>query len=506
MSPLRQTETKAGGRARAVLLALLLAAAGFLAVRALVEALRDRVALDALWGGFGWLEAALVVSVALVVLALLTLLRGAPAPGPWTARAALYLAVLGAAVSVTWLQPYRRLVVELLAGALGGLFAALVLASGPLSRLPRRLRSSVDLALLNACVLALAGELGLRVWAAHSSSPMFAPDDAGAVAMIERWRLRPGSTTLGFPVNSHRFMDEEFATGAPGKPVVATIGDSFSASIVPHWFHFTTVAERDLPGVPFDNIGVAAIGPREYEHLLLTEGLPLKPSVVVVDIFIGNDLTAPLDEPAAVAADPLRDWFDRDRLLLLRVFRVLESGGGGGLPTDSRVIPAPAELERLYPWLADPMQEVPGMTEGQYARLEAHRAREACGQVPPPWPALFDTLRRMHHECEKIGASFAVMLIPDEFQVEDDTWARVLAELPGEHLDRDLPQRVLDGFCAEEHLPCLDLLPRLRAVPPLADGRHHLYSLRDTHWNRRGNEAAGHALAEFVKPLLPPEK
>jgi hypothetical protein len=407
-------------------------------------------------------------------------------------------------VCLAWLQPYRRLVIELLAGVLGGVFAALVLAAGPLSRLPRRLRSSADLVLLNACVLGIAGELGLQVWAAHSTSPLFAPDDAGAVAMIERWRPRPGGSMLGFPTNSRRFMDDEFTVGAPGKPVVDEIGDSFSASIVPLWFHFTTVAERDLGGVPVNNIGVSAIGPREYEHLLLTEGLQLKPSVVVVDIFIGNDLTAPLDEPDVAAADPLRDWLDRDRLLLLRVPRLLfGTDPNAGLPTDSRVIPSPEEMARRYPWLADPFQEVPGMSEGQYARLEAHRAREACGQVPPPWPALFDTLRRMHHECERIGATFAVMLIPDEFQVEDDVWARVLAELPGEPLDRDGPQRILGAFCAEEHLPCLDLLERLRAVPPLPDGRHHLYSLRDTHWNRRGNEVAGHALAEFLKPLLP---
>jgi hypothetical protein len=227
---------------------------------------------------------------------------------------------------------------------------------------------------------------------------------------------------------------------------------------------------------------------------------------VVVDIFIGNDLTAPLDEPA-VEADPLLPWLDKGHVLLLRVPRLLSGGDPGEAESaaslDTGHAPSRDELLVLYPWLRDPSLEIEGMIAGQYARLEAHRAREACGQVPPPWPALFETLRRMHRACEKAGASFAIMLIPDEFQVEDDVWNRVLADLPGEHLDRDLPQRVLDGFCAEEGVPCLDLLPRLRAVPPLADGRHHLYRLRDSHWNRRGNEEAGHALAEFLKPLLP---
>jgi len=89
-----------------------------------------------------------------------------------------------------------------------------------------------------------------------------------------------------------------------------------------------------------------------------------------------------------------------------------------------------------------------------------------------------------------------------EFQVEDVVWDQVIADLPGEQLDRDLPQRVLGTFCRDEGIPCLDLLPRFRALPPIEDGTKHLYSLRDSHWNRRGNAEAGAALAEFLQPLL----
>jgi hypothetical protein len=42
----------------------------------------------------------------------------------------------------------------------------------------------------------------------------------------------------------------------------------------------------------------------------------------------------------------------------------------------------------------------------------------------------------------------------------------------------------------------------LTAVPPLPDGDRHLYLLRDTHWNARGNDAAGKALAPFVRQLM----
>ena len=49
------------------------------------------------------------------------------------------------------------------------------------------------------------------------------------------------------------------ASLGPGTPLAVTIGDSFSASIVPHVYHFTTVAERALTlGPIIANIGVAA--------------------------------------------------------------------------------------------------------------------------------------------------------------------------------------------------------------------------------------------------------
>ncbi|MGB3969125.1 MAG: hypothetical protein WBO45_20490, partial [Planctomycetota bacterium] len=54
----------------------------------------------------------------------------------------------------------------------------------------------------------------------------------------------------------------------------------------------------------------------------------------------------------------------------------------------------------------------------------------------------------------------------------------------------------------EQGIPCLDLLPVLLAVPPLADGNRHLYLRNDTHWNARGNAVAARALAPWLRNLL----
>ena len=96
----------------------------------------------------------------------------------------------------------------------------------------------------------------------------------------------------------------------------------------------------------------------------------------------------------------------------------------------------------------------------------------------------------------------AVLLVPDEFQVEDELWQSVLAAPEMLQLDRDMPQRLLSAWMTEQDIEYVDLLPRLRALDPLADGRIHAYHARDTHFNARGNAVAAQGLAELVARCL----
>jgi hypothetical protein len=98
--------------------------------------------------------------------------------------------------------------------------------------------------------------------------------------------------------------------------------------------------------------------------------------------------------------------------------------------------------------------------------------------------------------------AFGVLLIPDEFQVEDELWSAITRSA-GVPLDRDLATRLLGEWLSAEGIPFVDLLPALRGVPPLDDGRQHVYHRGDTHFNARGNAVAGEGLAQLVEQLLP---
>ena len=162
-----------------------------------------------------------------------------------------------------------------------------------------------------------------------------------------------------------------------------------------------------------------------------------------------------------------------------------QHSGSGGATRD--------EAAAAFPWVLDPQLEEGTLSEETFLALETQRALDVCAQDPPSL-ALFR--RSMSAAREAAGSiPLRVILIPDELQVEDALWAQV-QERAGRALERDRPQRVLGAWLAAEGFEHLDLLPALRAVPPLADGRRHLYHALDTHFNARGNEAAARAIVE----------
>ena len=119
-------------------------------------------------------------------------------------------------------------------------------------------------------------------------------------------------------------------------------------------------------------------------------------------------------------------------------------------------------------------------------------ASPALSWIAQRWSSYFEGLRFF---AENIGERLVIVILPDEFQVNDTLWEQVQRKVgDASPLERDLPQKKILAFCAEHGIPCLDLLPILRA----AEREGHTYHLRDTHWNARGNEVAGRATSDFL--------
>jgi hypothetical protein len=493
----------------------------------LEEALSRRVALRFVLGRIFWVEvAALAVSVALGAVAAVLEIRdlrdlkkragGRPLR---STGGALFAPVRGAFVLLVawwWLflvfvQPFQRLWFDMAAGMAAGIFALGMLIARWLARPPARAWRVVDLVATSLCLLVVSGELGLRTWAAWQPSALVGRVGDAPRRLLERFRCAPGLVRFGFPCNDGGYYDTAFHRRREGEHLVVSIGDSFSVGSVPHAAHFTTLCEERL-GAPVHNFGAAGIGPPEYLHLLVEEALPLDPDVVVLGVFVGNDLTfAQVEE--GLPDSGLRDWLQRDRVLLWvvpeRLSRIAdESDRQAERPGPAAAVQGASvgdalddgePLESRFPWLADPALEEPTLSEPAHLRLETRRALDNCRADPVAFGGFCEAVLEARRAAGETPV--LVMLIPDEFQVEDELWRAVLEEA-GEPLDRDRPQRLVSGWLGLQGIPCLDLLPVMRAVEPLEDGRRHLYHLRDTHFNARGNRLVADALSAFVEPWI----
>jgi hypothetical protein len=245
-------------------------------------------------------------------------------------------------------------------------------------------------------------------------------------------------------------------------------------------------------------MGFPSAGPRDYLHMLEKEALPMKPDLVVIQLFLGNDLT---DSPAF---DGPPQWHDPGRylvaLLLQRLRTLRNSGQVRDTVTTAEIATAREELLDRYAWLSDPLAEEAMFNWDAFLQVESQRAQEIAGPDEAVYERFFTALEHLERAAGDVPLAF--VLTPDEFQIEDHIWKEIAARSP-RPLDRDKPQRKLLEWLKARGRPFLDLLPILRAVEPLEDGRKHLYHLQDTHFNARGNKVSGHALAGFIQYLVP---
>ncbi len=365
---------------------------------------------------------------------------------------------------------------------------------------PRAL-ATLEKLLLAAALSLIATEAALRVWRAADSPELLATPSLDAGAFVAAHRRAPNRDHGAFPTDEHGYSDRLRAPLGPSEPWVACIGDSFSVGVVPHHRHYTTLAEREL-GLEVYNVGVAGAGPREYLHMLREHVLPRGPRLVVIAVFVGNDF----EDAARENKDLFEQLTCRDEVLVrVAAQRAATLLRAGDLDRSARQADVPAQtslarIEQVLPWLADPLLERPSFSEERFSYIEAERARWLLTGDEGRYEPALEWLARLREAAAPIP--LACLLIPDEFQVEDAVWESVCASGLARDVDRELPQRRLREHLTREGVEFVDLLPALRAAPPLADGRLHVYHLRDTHFNARGNEIAARGLVELVQRCL----
>jgi len=269
------------------------------------------------------------------------------------------------------------------------------------------------------------------------------------------------------------------------------LGDSFAYGVVPYAHNYHTLLEEGLKRegrrVELINMGIGGTGPRDYLSVLVKEGLPLAPDLVMVSFFVGNDFSDPTVDKSA------RPWWTRSHVATFvkyvvdvrRAWRgsaLAAAGRGADVYEDDQPTLAPAHFLDLEVGRSEIFREGSPRFEAQF--------REAVGY-----------LEAIKAVCDARGIGLFVVLIPDEVQVNPALRRevmRVKAQTErGEHFDFALPSRRLSVWLQERGIRHVDLLDEFVAAGRGAT----LYKPNDTHWNIAGNRLAASILQrELFRP------
>lgn len=311
------------------------------------------------------------------------------------------------------------------------------------------------LVLLALVVGTIACELGLRIYArlTHQERGLVFDAELG-------WRMVPGVEKVGrfwsgsepARINSHGWRDAERSyENASGKRRMVVVGDSFTFGVgVDAEERFTEVLATLVPDLEVLNLGMNAIGPDQELLVLKHEGLRYGPTLVVCEIFEGNDFTDV--------------GYTRNGYLPKPYFRL----EGGAL----------VEVPPVRTWDVT-LRECGYLGELAY-RLVQHRTRYRV--EAPEWlerdttPLVEALLLRMHASAARAGARFLVLLV----------------RVPGKERRFDALLPALE----QAGIPVVDPGPRFedpaeRARLQLAEG----------HWSPAGHRVAAELLAETLRTL-----
>jgi hypothetical protein len=338
----------------------------------------------------------------------------------------------------------------------------------------------LGIVIANVAVTLVLAEGALRLFAAWFGVSLLVSDT------LDAHRLVPGQDYGGgLRGNRLGYPGADFERDKrPGVFRMAALGDSFAVGpAAPFADNFLTLLEKALPDTEVYNFGVSGTGPREYRAILRRDVWTYQPDLVLVCVFVGNDITESLATPRHM--DPRRHAV---YLLLTRGWRLARERWWRSGET-SRTGPA-----RLAGATA-------GLSEESFREVEARRL-EVCLHPPPPalerkWQRALDDLQAIIDDCREHDVPLRFVLIPDEFQVNPVVLADALpaATVDPHGLDLVWPQRRLLAFCAEREVACLDLMPAFAGVPDT-------YAPHDTHWNVHGNRLAAAELARWLRSSI----
>ncbi len=295
-------------------------------------------------------------------------------------------------------------------------------------------------------------------------------------------------------INSMGYRCQEFENQKSMKRILI-VGDSFTFGygVNNHESYPARLSERFInDSVEVINAGFkGCFSPDAYYLYLKEEAMKLQPDLIVIGLFIGNDIDHPLSDEL-----------------------IWEKVDSNGLPT--KII----SRYSYKNYVKDFAKEYEFLTKSHLFRL-IFRALDKMERMISKeswdnnWEAnsheflnnyLFNYKERTNKKFKEVkkillatsmiakenGSKLMFLLIPELLQIDTTEIPSYVKFIP--ELDIEKPQRILKKFFTENNIKFLDLLPKFNEFDA-----SQLYYLEDRHWNKKGHNLASKFLYEYLK-------
>lgn len=294
----------------------------------------------------------------------------------------------------------------------------------------------------------------------------------------------------GISINSMGLRNREFDSSNRDKFRILVLGDSFTFGHgVEQEEAYPAIVETLLQQrygegkIETINAGFASgYSPDTYYLYLKQTGLSLKPDLVLIGLFIGNDLDG-YDQNEWVRTDqqglPVQIV---DNISLVDqqgyyVFRKRSFAYSIPILRNSHLFHLTGAAFRSAQHFFSPQQFYPGIYRREY-RSETIAKMEQTEKL----------LVALTATAISAGARVAVIMIPTREQVYPSRYPSYA------DADLDKPQRLLAEFFRQQSIEYLDLLPAMQAKGRQAE----FYFGVDIHWNALGHSQAADQIGEYL--------
>lgn len=245
------------------------------------------------------------------------------------------------------------------------------------------------------------------------------------------------------------------------------------------------------------NTGIPRIGPGYYLHILEKYGDLLKPDLVLVGFFVGNDfMESNFDynfiglyilEPRDVNKRILgyfgfkNLWlcqFLNNKWIEIRENKIRDRELNDATVEEKGEFSKSTflEIERRSMWIAE---------KSKQRDLENFYFKSS------------KVISNIKKWCDKRNIELIISIFPDRFQIEQDLRQEIFKKygLKEDSLDLYYPNKLLLNFCKQANIHCVDLLEKFKENAKF----EKLYLVRDTHWNEEGNKLVADIIFNFIK-------